>query len=80
MSNFRSETSNGIKSEGKATSEFSMSFEAYEEDDIILVKAGSKVDVFHLGRPMWLPGIITEVIDNNKGKFIKYIVEGRKFN
>ena len=78
MSNFKSKLSNGIKSEGKATSEFTVAFEAYEEEDVIIVKAGSKIDIFNLGRPMWLPGIITAVIDNSKGRFIKYIIEGRK--
>lgn len=80
MSNFKSELSNGIKSEGRSLSEFSIVFETYVEDDIIILKPGSKIDIFNKGKPLWLPGIITEVIDNDKGRFIKYIIEERKLN
>jgi hypothetical protein len=76
--NYKGGLSNGITSQGKYRSQLSLSFEIYEEEDNIVLKPGSKIDmkVTKETGDVWAAGIITGVVDTVNGKFIKYILDG----
>ena len=79
--NYYGTLSNGIKSFGKESSSLSVSFEYYEEEDIIVVKPGSKIDLKNSryeeeGGELWLPAVIAGVINTNNGRFVKVVLDG----
>ena len=69
---------NGIKSYGKMFTKFTISFENYEEEDIVILKPGSKVDlkIDHGDNSKWLPGLISQILDNSNGKFLRLMLDG----
>ncbi len=69
---------NGIKSLGKELTKFTVSFEIYEEEDIIILKSGSKVDlkIDDGSQSKWMPGMISQVLDNTNGRFLRLILDG----
>jgi hypothetical protein len=82
-SNYKGSQRGGIKSEGKTKSKTSISFETYEEEDNILLKPGTKVDLKldnSNSRVKWVPAIITKVHDTNNGKFVNLILDGENSN
>jgi hypothetical protein len=76
ITNFKGSHSNGIKSEGKYKSSLAISFENYEEEDIIILKSGTKVDLRSDGADSWQPGYIVQVLDTNNGRFLKLVIDG----
>lgn len=77
--NYKSSASNGVKSEGKFKSSLSINFELYEEEDVIVMKAGSKVDIKSDETQKWMPGVITQVLDTTNGRFLKLVIDGGNF-
>ena len=77
--NFKGSLSNGIKSEGKNYSSLAISFESHEEEDLIILKPSSKLDI-KVEDPnkgfTWNAAVITNVMDTPNGKFIKVILDG----
>ena len=76
--NYKGSDSNGVKSEGKYKSPMSVSFEMYEEEDVIIVKPGTKIDL-KLDTPAgekWFPAIILTVLDIPNGRFLKMNLDG----
>ena len=59
IENFKGEIRNNIKSEGRAYSNRSISFELFEEEDPIILKSGSKIDLNKNGK--YVKGTIKEV-------------------
>lgn len=78
--NLKSKTRNGIKSLGKEITKFTISFENYEEEDIIILKSGSKVDLKleDGSQSKWVPGMISQVLDNTNGRFLRLMLDGGK--
>jgi len=74
---YRSQLRNGVRSESKSRSEFSVVFEAYLKKDEIILEVGSKIDVRNPYKPGYLPGIITRLINKNVNKYLLDIsIEG----
>ncbi len=77
-SNLKAAFRNGIKSFGKELTKFTISFETYEEEDVIILKSGSKVDLkIDTGsESKWAPGMISQVLDNTNGRFLRLMLDG----
>lgn len=86
---YKATLSNGIRTSGKQESRLSMMFEFYKEEDIIIVKAGSKIDLkmdtndvkeqLDKGElALWQPAVIVSVIETSNGKFVKLMLDGSK--
>ena len=78
-STFKGSLSNGIKSMGKERSSMSLTFEEYIEEDVIILKPGTKVDIrikTEKDTIKWVPAVIISVIDNSYGKFVKVAIDG----
>ena len=78
IDNYTSSLSRGIKSDGRAFSEFSVTFENYEKEDTIILKPGSKIDYYNSDgvKPSFEKAIITTVNETPKGKILNMIIEG----
>jgi len=59
---------NGVNSLGRGKSDFSFSFTVYEEEEDIIVKQNSKIDLLSDNGVDWLPAIITKVEPNPDGR------------
>ena len=76
---FKGSLSNGIKSLGKERSPMSITFEEYIEEDVIILKPGTKVDIkvkTEKDTIKWVPAVIINVIENTYGKFVKVSLDG----
>jgi hypothetical protein len=81
--NFKGSHSNGIKSDGKGFSSVALSFETYQEEDLIILKPGSKIDLKMenmVNGFTWSKAILTNIIDSPNGKFVKLILDGENSN
>jgi len=78
--NLKGAFKNGIKSFGKEMTKFTISLETYEEEDVIILKSGSKVDLKmdYGSESKWVPGMISQVLDNANGRFLRLILDGGK--
>ena len=78
QSNYKGAFSNSIRSEGKAKSSLTLSFEEWKELEEIILKPGSKVDVLNPNGMGWIPMLIMSVEDKNeKLKYLKLIRDGQ---
>lgn len=78
--NLKGRFANGIKSYGREKTKLTVSFEIYEEEDVIILKNGSKVDLkLQEGdNPRWAAGFISQVLDNANGRFLRLLLDGGK--
>lgn len=78
MTNLKGRFASGIKSYGREKTKLTVSFEIYEEEDIIILKSGSKVDLkLQDGEnSRWVPGFISQVLDNANGRFLRLLLDG----
>ncbi len=65
---------NGIKAKNKGRSDITLTFEAKDSKEDIILQTGSKVDVRQEGK--WLPGVINQIKDTPNGQNIIITIEG----
>ena len=74
---YRSQIRNGIRSEGKARSDISITFDGYIKIEQIIMEIGSKIDLANPNSPGWLPAIIMKIDHKeNNIKLLKIAIEG----
>lgn len=61
----------------KSYSDISISFEKVDNNDEIIVKESSKIDVLNPSGNDYLKGIIVEVINTEEGKLLNITFEGK---
>jgi hypothetical protein len=77
QTNYKGAFSNSIRSEGKAKSSLSLIFEEWKQEEEIILKPGTKVDVANPNGTGWIPMIISSVQEKNqKLKYLKLTKEG----
>jgi hypothetical protein len=75
-SGYRSQMRNGIRSEGKAKSDVTVSFEGYVKKEEIILQSGSKID-YKGPSGGWLPGvIITAIPKDSTSRTLSISIEG----
>lgn len=76
-SSYRSQMRNGIRSEGKAKSDVTITFEGYVKKEEIIIQAGSKIDFANPSGSGWLPAvIITALTKDSISKTLTISIEG----
>lgn len=75
MANYKSQVRNGIRSKPKSKSDLTLTFEAADENEPILVATGSKIDVKDPKGSDYLPGVIMQVKETSSGKVLVIMIE-----